>query len=113
MKKTIAAFVLGGVITAGAFSLSYALPITSAAEKNAPAKSTEEMADQCTEMMRNPEKMNMMKSMMPGSKTADSNTADIPEQCTQMMKDPSMQKMMDSMSSKDMPAGDMHSNHHQ
>ena len=37
MKKTIAAFLLGGLLTAGAFGLVYSLPITSAAEKAAQA----------------------------------------------------------------------------
>jgi hypothetical protein len=36
MKKTIATFVLGGLLTAGAFSLVYELPISGAAEKVAP-----------------------------------------------------------------------------
>jgi len=35
MKKAIAAFLLGSLLTAGAFGIVYSLPITSAAEKPA------------------------------------------------------------------------------
>lgn len=74
MKKTIVAFVLGGLVTAGAFATSYGLPITSAAEKAAPTKAAEEMPQQCTEMMKNPAMQNMMKSMMMSK--SDSKSAD-------------------------------------
>lgn len=109
MKKTIAAFILGGLITAGAYGLAYGLPITSAAEKAAPEK----MPDQCTEMMSNPDAQNMMNSMMPADKAADPKAAeDMAKQCTDMMKDPNMQNMMKSIHSDG--AGDMnHSAHHQ
>ncbi|KYZ74897.1 hypothetical protein AXX12_15050 [Anaerosporomusa subterranea] len=56
MKKTIATFVLGGLLTAGAFGLVYELPITSAAEKVAPGMTREvgpkaagETSTQCIE----------------------------------------------------------------
>lgn len=107
MKKTIIAFVLGGVITAGAFGISYGLPITSAAEKTTPDKPAAEMTQQCTEMMKSPDMQNMMKSMMPDSKTLDPKVAEeMKLQCTEMMKNPDMQK-------EKMPAGEMdHAAHH-
>ena len=107
MKKTIAAFILGGVITAGGFGFSYGLPITSAAEKTTPAKPAEEMTQQCTEMMKSPDMQNMMKSMMPDSKATDPKAAEeMKLQCKEMMKDPEIQK-------DKMPAGEMdHSVHH-
>ena len=116
MKKKIAAFILGGVITAGAFGLSYGFPITSAAEKTTTANPAEGMVQQCTETMKNPDTQNMMKSMMPDSKaTADPKAVeDMTKQCTELMKNPEMQTMMNSMQSSTMPAGDMnHSAHHQ
>ncbi|MDF2501857.1 MAG: Spore germination GerD central core domain [Anaerosporomusa subterranea] len=106
MKKTIATFVLGGFITAGAFGLAYELPISSAAEKTTPAmmqmdpNATADMMKQCTEMMKNPEMQKMMQSVMPGadSKAADPKAVeDMTKQCTEMMKNPEMHKMMQTM----------------
>lgn len=44
MKKTIAAFLLGGLLTAGAFGLAYELPVISAAEKTAQTQCDETLA---------------------------------------------------------------------
>ncbi|KYZ74909.1 hypothetical protein AXX12_15110 [Anaerosporomusa subterranea] len=123
MKKTIATFVLGGFITAGAFGLAYGLPITSAAEKTAPAmiqmdpKATADMMKQCTEMMKNPEMQKMMQTMMPegDSKAADPKaTADMMKQCAEMMKNPEMQTMMNPAQTNSSPAEETnHLSHHQ
>lgn len=121
MKKAIAAFILGGVITAGALGISYGLPITSAAERTEPAKPAEQ-TEQCTELMKNPDMQNTMKSMMSDDKAAmdPRKVEEMTKQCTgmmknsDMMKNPGMHSMMNSKQGDDKFVGDgSHSAHHQ
>lgn len=113
MKKTIAAFILGGVITAGAIGISYGLPITSAAAKTEPAKPAAQ-TEQCTETMKNPDMQNMMKSMMPDDKAAmdPQKVEEMTKQCTDMMKDSDMMKNTDMQTMMNSKQTD-HSAHHQ